>query len=336
MRARESIRDPLQATTSKPNEELVKSRIDSVLLCLLLASVPGWAQNQTPNQSPNQAPAPAAPAATTPPTTAQTATPAASAPPPPPKVSSTVNIGTGLSIEPIYWYTKAAAPVLRGGAADFNVEPGNLTYPTQPSRSIGGRISVPVSKNATLRVSYFQTKNSGFTTAPKNLAIFGEAITSGDQLGTRYRIENYKLSYDYLTYFWTRGKSEMRLKTLYEIQRVSVANEVDDYPVNAAGVQQPPNAAKGNTALFYPTFGLGLEYTLSSHFRLEARASGFALPHRSDIGDVEAAIAFRVSHFEVLGGGRFYHFKTSPQAAQYVSESLYGPFLSLRYYWSKR
>lgn len=333
MRARESIRGPLQATTSKPNEELVTSRNKSVLLCLLLASALGWAQDQAPSPSPNQAPTPAAPAATAP---AQTAASAASAPPPPPAVSSPVNTGTGLSIEPIYWYTKAAAPLLRDGASNPNVEPGDLRYPTEPSRTIGGRITVPVSKNGTVRASYFQTKSNGFTTASKDLTIFGEAITAGDQLGARYRIQNYKLSYDYLTYFWTRGKSEVRLKTLYELQRVSVSNEVDDYPVNAAGVQQPPNPATGNTGFFYPTFGLGLEYTLSRHFRLEARASGFALPHRSDIGDVEGAIAFRVSHFEVLGGGRYYHFKTSPKAEQYVTESLYGPYVSLRFYWNKR
>ena len=46
-------------------------------------------------------------------------------------------------------------------------------------------------------------------------------------------------------------------------------------------------------------------------------------------------IAFRFGHFEVLGGGRCLHFKTTPKAAQYNVETMYGPYVSLRYYWKK-
>jgi hypothetical protein len=293
----------------------VKSILESVLPCLLLASAAAWAQDQTPNQTPNQTP-PAAPAAT----------PSATLPPPR-EVSSTVNTGTGLSIEPFYWYTKDSAPVLRGGASNITGISDTINYPSKPSRSIGGRITVPVSKNGTLRASYFQTKSNGFTTAPKNLNIFGVPVTGGDILDTRYRVQNVKLSYDYLTYFWKRGN---------EIQHVSVANEVDDYVVDSAGVFQDINPATGTKSLFLPTFGLGLEHTLSRHFRWEVRGSGFGLWHRADIVDAEGALAFRVSHVELLAGGRYYHFKTSPKAAQFDTQSLYGPYVSLRFYWKKQ
>ena len=133
----------------------------------------------------------------------------------------------------------------------------------------------------------------------------------------------------------TRIASRLRLKTLYELQRISVNNEVDDFVVDTTGALININPILGSQSVFLPTFGLGLEHTLSRHFRWEMRGSGFGLPHRGNIGDAEAEIALRFGHFEVLGGGRWLHFKTTPKAAQYNVENLYGPYVSLRYYWKK-
>ena len=322
----------------------MKSSFESVVLCLLLAVGTGWAQNQNPGQNTNQPPAPStpAPSATTPSapapaaTTPQPATPAVTATSSRrPEVSSTVNTGNALSFEPMYWFPKGI-PVLRGGATDLNTDPGNLDYTGKLKRSPGARVTIPVSKNATIRVSYFKANSfTGETTAPVNLNLFGQAVTGGDFLSTVTNLEGYKLSYDYLTYFWKRGNSELRLKTLYELQRISVSNEVDDFVVDTTGALININPILGSQSVFLPTFGLGLEHTLSRHFRWEARGSGFGLPHRGDIGDAEAQIAFRVSHFEVLGGARWLHFKTSPKAAQYNVQNMYGPYVSLRYYWKK-
>ena len=322
----------------------MKSSFKRVVLCLLLAVATAWAQDQTPGQNPNQTPAPSAPAPSVP--AAAATTPSATTPPATtpavtatssrrPEVSSTVNTGNALSFEPMYWFAKGI-PILRGGAADFNTEPGNLDYTGKLKRSPGARVTIPVSKNATIRVSYFKANSyTGITTAPVNLNLFSQAVTGGDLLSTITDLEGYKLSYDYLTYFWKRGNSELRLKTLYEIQRISVSNEVDDFVVDTTGALVNINPIIASQSVFLPTFGLGLEHTLSRHLRWEARGSGFGLPHRGDIGDAEAQIAFRVSHFEVLGGARWLHFKTSPKAAQYNVQNMYGPYVSLRYYWKK-
>jgi hypothetical protein len=348
----ESVRDPSWAPTSELNEELVKSSFERVLLCLLLAAATAWAQDQ--NQTP--APAPAAPQVPAP---APTAPPSGTTPAPAkpavtatstrtPEVSSRVNTGNAFSIEPIYWFVKGI-PVLRAGEAwlagagtspgalsDNAANPGSLDYNGKLDRSPGARVSIPVSKNATLRFSYFKANTAtGVTTAPGNLNLFGQAVAGGDVLTTTSNLEGFKLSYDYLTYFWKRGNSELRLKTLYEIQRISVDNELDDFQVDTTGALVNVNPISGSQSVFLPTFGLGLEHTLSRHFRWEARGSGFGLPHRGNIVDAEAQIAFRVSHFEVLGGGRWLHFKTSPKAAQYNVETMYGPYVSLRYYWKK-
>jgi hypothetical protein len=317
----------------------VKSSLERVLLCLLLAVATAWAQDQ------NQPPAPATPAQPAPApagtqpasgTTPAAATPAVTATSKPTQeVSSPVNTGNGLSIEPIYWFVKGI-PVLRGGAGDTNTDPGNLDYTGKLNRSPGARISIPVSKNATIRVSYFKANSfTGVTKAPVNLNLFNQAVAGGDLLSTIADMESFKLSYDYLTYFWKGRSSELRLKTLYEVQRISVNNEVDDFQVDTTGALININPIIASQSVFLPTFGLGLEHTLSRHFRWEARGSGFGLPHRGDIVDAEAQVAFRYSHFELLGGGRWLHFKTTPKAAQYNVESMYGPYVSLRYYWKK-
>lgn len=323
----------------------MKSSLKTVLLCLLLAAAAGWAQNQapaqapgqTPSQPPSQAPgqtqnpAPTVPSASEPTATAPSATLR-----PPQEVSSTVNTGTGLSIEPYYWLTRGSAPLVRAGAANFTGVPGEFKYLSNPDSAIGVRLNIPVSKNGTLRGSYFQTQSTGFATASQNLNLFGQSISSGDLLATRYRIEAFKLSYDYLTYFWKRGNAEIRLKTLYEVQRISVSNEVDDFQTDSSGDLVNINPATATKSFFFPTFGVGIEHTLSSHFRWEARASGFVLPHKQVLGDLEADIAFRVKHFELLAGGRYLHYKTNPQADQYDIGSLWGPYVGLRYYWKKQ
>jgi len=140
-----------------------------------------------------------------------------------------------LSFEPIYWFTRGI-PTLRGGAGDTNTDPGNLDFTGKMKRSPAARISIPVSKNATIRVSYFKTNSyTGTTTAPANLNLFGQAVTGGDFLTTSSDLEGFKLSYDYLSYFWKGRNSELRLKTLYELQRISVNNEVDDFVVDTTG-----------------------------------------------------------------------------------------------------
>jgi hypothetical protein len=327
----------------------VKSSLKTVLLCLLLAAAAGWAQNQPSTQTPAQAPG-QTPGQTPSPAPGQTPNPTPSVPSaseptaatpsatlrPPQEVSSSVNTGTGLSIEPYYWLPRGSAPLVRGGAGDTTGVPGNFQYPSEPGGSIGVRLNIPVSKNGTLRGSYFQNQSTGFSVASQNLNLFGQSITSGDLLATRYRIEAFKLSYDYLTYFWKRGGAEVRLKTLYEVQRISVSNEVDDFQTDSSGDLVNINPATATKSFFFPTLGLGIEHTLSSHFRWEARASGFVLPHKQVLGDLEADIAFRVKHFELVAGGRYLHFKTNPQADYYDIGSLWGPYVGLRYYWKKQ
>lgn len=211
----------------------------------------------------------------------------------------------------------------------------NFDYLSKPERTYGGRISFPIGTNGTLRGSYIQTQSRGSAISPIDLSLLGSPIAHNDVLSTYYKIEMVKVSYEYLTYFWKKKSSEIRLKTLWELQRISISNEIDDFVPQADGTVSPTTAS-GTKSILSPTFGLGLEHTVSRNFRWEVRASGFGLPHRSDIGEMEADVAFRAGHFELLAGGRYLHFKTSPKGDQYNVGTIYGPSFSIRYYGKKQ
>lgn len=290
---------------------------------LLLAAGAGYAQEQPAAQPPQQ---------TTPEQTApqQTAAAAARTPPAPKETPSTVNTGGGWSIEPIYWLT-TVHPVVRAGAADTQTEPGNFDYPESSKYAPGGVISMPLGKTGSLRFSFFQTNQTSNTSAGGNLNLFGTAIGSGDFLSTYYRIRDYKLSYDYLTYFYHRGSADFRVKTLWEFQFLDVANTVDDSSPNSDGTFTV-NTASGTRSIIYPSFGVGFEGTLSRHFRFEAKGSGFAFPHRAVIGDSEGSLGLRFGHLEFIVGARAFYFKTSPKKDEYVRGTIYGPYAGIRYY----
>ena len=97
-----------------------------------------------------------------------------------------------------------------------------------------------------------------------------------------------------------------------------------------------PNGFSKDRNIIYPTFGLGLEHTISRHLRWEVKGSAFALPHRSTLVDSEATLALRFGRIEFIGGGKLYHFKTKVQDDNYVSGDVYGPYGGLRFYWKKQ
>jgi len=329
----------------------VKLRLHSVLSCLLLAAAAAKAQAPATAQAPapTQTPGPAQdPAITQVPGTAQApgtnqvpdaSTPTVQQPSPtlraPVEVPSTVNTGQGLSLDVLYWFARSH-PVLRGGGADYFSEPGDFNYTTNPNAPIEYRLSIPIGKNGVVRTSYFQTQSTGFAVAPANLNLFGQEILGGDGVATRYRIEGLKMSYEYLTYFWKRNNSEIRLKTLYELQRISTSNEVDDFVLNNSQTAFTINTATGSRSIFLPTFGLGIEYTMSPHIRFEARGSGFGWPHHGDIGDADVTAAYRRGRVEAIGGYRLLHYKTNPMNSQYNAATVSGPYVGLRLYWDKR
>lgn len=255
--------------------------------------------------------------------------------PPPREVPSKINNGTGFSIQPLYWLTSGSTSLLPG-KTNGNIDPGTLTYPTSARRVPGAQVSIPVSSSGVLRVSFFQAKNTDSTMATRKYNLYNITVTPGDGLPYNYKIQGFKVSYDYLTYFWQRGGQELRLKTLWEMQRIAVDNSLSDFTFDADGNLTQANDIIGSNSLTVPTLGMGLEHTLSPRFRWEGKASGWMLPHKAAVGDVEGSINFRVSHLELVLGGRSLYYKTSPKGVHYNSGRVSGPYIGIRYYFKKQ
>ncbi len=278
------------------------------------------AQDQPPPTPPPQPPAPIEPTPVIPKPVVQL--PPVKPPPPP----STYEYDTGgdtWSIAPVYWLTKSA-PTIRQGLANTALDPGDLGFPGRSKYGYGIEITVPTGHENSVDFTFFQVKAQGNSILGQTEAFFGTLYAGGDHLASSYYAQSLKLSWNYLTYPYPSNHAKFRLKTLWEVQYVKIGSSFDaPGDINAAPVS-------GVKSLIRPTLGLGFEYHPIKRVRLEFKASGIAFPHRGDIYDGEAGLVVAGYHFEVAAGGRIYHFKTSPQADQYFTQTMFGPYLELR------
>jgi len=318
----------------------VKVTLQSAWLSLCLCALPLhiYGQSQTPATPPstpaNSPGAPSVPPASSAQSTDTAQTPSVGTLRPPKYTPNNTNTGSGLSIEGMYWQPHGQ-PLLHTGDYNTTLTDGNFDYPGTLARSLGAVVVVPAGKGGSVRFEYFSTTMNGGSVAPQNLNLFGTAIPGGDPLASQAKVTNYKLSYDFVTYYWNFKSGDLRLKTLYEIQYLTVDTTVDDFQLQNDGTYNL-NPAGGTKSIIAPTFGLGLDQTLGSHFRWEARGSGWALPHRSKIGDTEVAIAYRYGYAELVAGDKAYYFRTTRRADHFNDGTLYGPYVGLRLYWHKK
>jgi hypothetical protein len=289
----------------------VKSIIPAGLLCLSCTLLFG--QQQTPAEPP-QTPAPTPASAP-----ASTAAPA--------DVNKDEIDGVG-SVSLFYWLSDGT-PSLIGGkqSTAATAGGGNLGLPADNKRAPGIVIAIPAGKFNRFEVSYFQTNGVGNSTSIQNLELFGQSVPANDYLAINYRIRNYKFSWNYLTWPSPPENAKFRIKTLWEIQYTTIATSVDA-PFETSLTFAPAVATKH---IIFPTFGLGGEYVPSKHFRIEARGSGFGFPHKAEQWEAEANAVGRIGHFEIFAGAKIFHFKTSPNADNYLEATLKGPYAGLRF-----
>ena len=242
----------------------------------------------------------------------------------------------GLSIEPIYWFS-TAQPSMKGGKTATNLE--NLDFAGNSKRPWGGVLSFPAGRSNSLRLSYFRVQGNGNTFLTTPVTLFSENYSPGDYISASYTIQSAKISWDYLSYTWYRPSTKLRLKTLWEIQYLTISTNIDapfKAPTTDSSGNTDYNTAHGSRNLIDPTFGLELEEALNKHFRWEVKGSGFGIPHRAVLWDAEASIAIRFGQVELLGGEKALHFKTSPQSESYFANTLSGAYVGLRYYWGRQ
>lgn len=254
--------------------------------------------------------------------------------------SATPNIieDGGFSVQLSYWLT-SSAPLLRGGEKSpiFPPESPDFDFPGHTKYAPSVMVSLPAGKEHTLRVSYFRAQGRGDGVAPGQMGLFDSPFNPGDKLVTSYRLESARISWDYLSY--TYAASGLRVKTLWEAQYAAIRGRIDA-PQNPVIIDDEGTVAfnygEGAKYVILPALGMELEQAVGKHFRWEAKGSGFAIPGRSRMWNAEAAAVLRFDRWEILAGGRAFQVKTSPKDDSYFQQTLYGPYVGLRWYLEKR
>ena len=289
-------------------------RTNTLFLCPLFAAIPSILAQQQP---PAQAPPPPPPGHQAP-----------QPPPLPPKAPDVLLQDEGdISLDGFAWLP-TGHPSFNKGQATTSTVASNATFQGKPKLAWGGNIRIPQGAHNTIRLSYFDTHASGSFTAATDLNLWGSGYNAGDYISTTYRLRSFGLSYDFLTWPYPVRERRFRLKTLWQFQYASVKSTF-----NAPLSTNPPSPGMGSKSIYLPGLGLGITEYLSKNFRVEALASGFDIPSHAALANAEADIAYKFGRIELRGGGKFFYFKTSPQADFYMKGRLAGGFAGLRFYW---
>jgi hypothetical protein len=312
---------PASATSAAPAEQ---------------QSAPATAQPPADQQSPPPATQPASQAP------AQTGQPNISAPPELPKYPDVRMPGEAGFWVGISGSEPTNSPIFDKGRASGITTSSLITFQGRPKLGESAEIGFAIGLHNALVVSGFNTRAAGDFTSATTLTMWSQAYDPGVLISTNYHLQELKLSFEYLTWPYPVESRHFRLKTLWQVQYVNVNTGFDAplLPVTSPsggpliGANGTPVSYQVNGARWFltPTLGLGATEYLSKFVRLELNGSGFALPRRWTIWDTEGSINFRFGHFELGGGARAFHFKTSTNGPYYIRGTLIVPQVSLRWY----
>jgi hypothetical protein len=311
--------------SSEPEGDFLRIRFiaPGVFAGVLFTLLPAGAMAQQPAPAGAQQPTPAE----------QQAAQAPSQPAPQPKITGIPDYPEPrtLTIGVIYWRTIPGNGVsLLTGKQAFDDE--TLTHLGGDHATPGMYISVPITRTGEIKFEGWISKGDGNQTATTTLDLFGQTFNPGDYLATQYQIKAGKLYLDDLLWPYKFPVSKFRLKSLWEVQWISVSATIDAPFSGLVSSTATEETAVGSRQVVLPTFGIAAEYNVTPRLLLRADASGFGLPHRSDIWDANAKAAYRLKHWEIEAGFKAVHFKTSPQNTEYMTDTLLGAFAQIDYH----
>ncbi len=298
----------------------MEARALSLLLSISVVSV-CLAQNQPPAAPAPAAPAAAAPAPAAPPAPRNTQPPAPDYPDPRTLTFGAFFWGTALS--------NSGPDLVSGSQAPDNETLDNLGKARPVSGGV--EVSIPITRTGSLHFESLLAKGDGNTTTTAETDVFGVTYPTGTLLVPQYSIFASKLYLDDLLFPHKFPVAKFRLKSLWEFQYIHMKTTIDAPAYDTASSSA---VAVGTKQIFLPTFGIAAEYALSPHTLFRVDGSGFGLPGKSNIWDANVSLSYRHGSWEVLGGGKALHFKSSGNSTEYVTDTVTGIFLGLRWHWS--
>jgi hypothetical protein len=213
----------------------------------------------------------------------------------------------------------------------------------KPKLAEGAEFGIAAGLHNSIRVTYFESRASGDYTAPVNTTVFnGQTYLAGTLVSTDYKLQNFKVSFDYLTWPYPVESRRFRLKTLWQVQYTSMRSGFDapllpltdsnGNPFIDASGNPISYSASSSKWFITPTLGLSATEYITRNIRFEASADGFTIPHHTTLYEGESTINMRVSHFELRGGAKLFHFKTSTNADFYMRGTMASVFFGIRWY----
>jgi hypothetical protein len=256
-------------------------------------------------------------------------------PPPPPKIIDVRMPGeAGVSIGFTGWAPFGNNYLDKGHSASFS-GPSFAQLAGSSHGSFGAEVGVAAGLHNTIKASYFFAKTSGSLTAPTDLVLFSQTYSAGEALSNSSKLSVVKLSYEYLTWPYPVERRHFRLKTLYQVQYVTMRTAFDD-PVKSATPDSTGTitsyATLGSKSFFSPAFGLGIHEYAARNLHFEVDVTGFAWPHRIQLLDTEASVGYRIGVFDIRAGAQAFHFRTSPQNDYFFRGTLAGAFVGIRWH----
>jgi hypothetical protein len=298
-------------------------------ICLTFWAATGGAQQKQPDQ-------PTAPPPPNPLDIKLQAPP--TLPPKAPDVRQPGETGWWISLDSFF---PSQQPVFNKGRGATFTTASETSLPGAPKMAAGAEIGIAIGLHNTLRFSYFSSSAAGDFTNTNPIQIWNQTYPSGTLVSSNNRLQNGKISFDFLTWPYPVESRRFRLKTLWQVQYTSMQTNFDapNLPLyNSDGspiVDSTGNpisyAGNGSHWFVSPEIGLGVSYFSGRHLRFEANASGFTIPHHNTIWDMDATANIHFSHMELRLGGKAFHFKTSTNAEFYERGTYFGPFVGIRW-----
>lgn len=232
-----------------------------------------------------------------------------------------------------YWATaNGTGPNLTGGSQAPDYE--TLDAIGKPKAGQAADLVVPISRTGAIHLDYARIQGTGSQTLKVNDDLLANQFYSGNYLATTYKLQTARIYLDDL--FWPHKfpVSRLRVKSLWGFEYMTVNASVNAplAPQTDAVGNAITTYSEGSRSIYLPSLGMAAEYAVTPHVLLRADVAGFGLHHKAEFWDASATLAWRRSHFEVVGGFRALQFKTSPNNVEYLSGRLDGAFVGLRYH----
>jgi hypothetical protein len=203
----------------------------------------------------------------------------------------------------------------------------------KPARfAFEGDAGVPITRTGMLYAD-FETIHGDRTQILQD-SPFLDAVqfNKGDVMQSTFKITTGRVHLDDLLFPHKFPVARLRFKSIWGLRYISAKQTVSSPTEDdAAGVPGTSFSTDGKY-IFYPEFGLGMEYAPSKHSLFHVEGEGFAFPHHSVMTEGNATFSYRRGNLELLTGVKALHFKTSPQKDQYMVGTWVTPFVGFRWY----